>query len=139
MMKTVFALVIAALLGLAACATDVVEVRESWYGATYEDVVRAWGKPTASTTFPDARQEHVWLTESPASSSSGSSVGVGFGIFRGSGNVGVGAGTGVSVPVGGPSAPSRCERRMVFRDNVVVDQVWNGEPGYCSIYKRPAS
>jgi hypothetical protein len=26
---------------------------------------------------------------------------------------------------------------MVFRDRVVVDQVWNGEPRYCSGYRRP--
>lgn len=136
-MRIVIPLGIATVLGLAGCATDVVEVREPWYGATYEDVTRAWGKPTATTTLPDGRQEHVWVTETPAASSSGSSVGVGFGIFSGRGNVGVGAGTGVSVPVGGPSAPSRCERRMVFRDNVVVDQVWNGDPDYCSIYRRP--
>jgi hypothetical protein len=134
-MRTLPAPIIAVLLGLAGCATDVVEVRKSWYGATYEDVARAWGKPTASTTFPDGRQEHVWLTETP--SHSGSSIGVGFGIFRGGGDVSVGAGTGVSVPVGGPSAPHRCERRMVFRDNAVVDQVWNGDPGYCNIYRRP--
>ncbi len=122
-------------LALAGCATDLVEVREPWYGATYDEVTRAWGKPTASTVLPDGREEHVWLAESP--SYSGSSVGVGFGIFRGSGNVGVGAGTGVSVPVGGPAPPHRCERRMLFRDKVVVDQVWNGEPRYCSGYRRP--
>jgi hypothetical protein len=131
--KSLFMILIAA--SISGCATDLVEVREGWYGATYEDVTRAWGKPSGSTTLADGGVEHVWLAETP--SYSGSSVGVGFGIFRGSGNIGVGAGTGVSVPVGGPAPPHRCERRLTFRDNMVVDQVWNGEPRYCSGFRRP--
>lgn len=123
------------LLALGGCATDLVEVREPWYGATYDEVTRAWGKPGASTVFPDGSEEHVWVAETP--SYSGSSIGVGFGIFRGSGNVSVGGGTGVSVPVGGAAPPHRCERRMTFRNNAVVDQVWNGEPRYCFGYRRP--
>lgn len=120
---------------LAGCATSLVELQEGWRGATYEDVTRAWGKPASSTTLADGSVEHVWLAETP--SYSGASVGVGFGIFRGSGNVGVGAGTGVSVPVGGPAPPHRCERRLTFRDGVLVDQVWNGEARYCSGFRRP--
>ena len=125
-----------AVLLLAGCATSLVETQQGWRGAAYEDVIRAWGQPTSSTTLADGSVEHVWLAESP-SYGGGSSVGVGFGIFRGSGNVGIGGSTGVSVPVGGPSPPHRCERRLTFRDNVVVDQVWNGDARYCSGFRRP--
>jgi len=36
---------------LAACATaqDVEKARNSWQGAAYEDVLRAWGAPARST------------------------------------------------------------------------------------------
>jgi hypothetical protein len=129
-------LLISIVLFLSACATDLVKVREGWYGATYEDVTRAWGKPTSSSKLPDGGDEHVWIAETPSAGST-SSIGVGFGIFRGSGNVGVGAGTGVNVPTGQPLPPTRCERRMTFRDGRVVDQVWNGDPRYCSGYRRP--
>jgi len=123
------------LLLLSACATDPAEVREPWYGATYEQVAAIWGKPLASSKDADGVEMHVWRSEAP--SSAGSSVSFGFGGFRGSGNVGVGAGTGVTVPVGPAAPPLVCERRMFFRDGQVVDQAWDGDPRYCESFKRP--
>ena len=38
--------------------------------------------------------------------------------------------------VGPPPAPLVCERRMFFRDGMVVDQQWNGDPHYCETFKR---
>jgi hypothetical protein len=122
------------LLLLAGCAS-IDEDRATWYGATFEEVRAAWGTPTRSEKLPDGADVHTWINESP--SSSGSSIGVGFGVFRGGGNVGVGAGTGVSVPIGGPGAPLRCERRMTFRDGRVFDVEWLGAERACSGYQKP--
>ena len=124
-----------ALLLLPGCATDPAEVRQPWYGATYDEVAAVWGKPLASSKDADGSEMHVWRSEAP--SSSGSSIGMGFGVFRGGGNVGIGAGTGVSVPVGPPPPPLVCERRMIFRDGQVVDQVWTGDQRYCESFRHP--
>ena len=124
-----------ALLPLAACATDPAEVSDAWYGARYEEVARVWGQPLASSKDADGAEMHVWRSEAP--SGPGSSVSIGFGVFRGGGNVGIGTGTGMSVPVGPPPAPLVCERRMIFRDGYVIDQVWNGDPRYCETFKHP--
>ncbi len=120
---------------LGGCA-NLDEDRATWYGATFEEVQAAWGKPASSAKQPDGAEVHTWVNESP--SSSGSSVGVGFGVFRSSGNVGVGVGTGVSVPVGERPQNNRCERRMTFREGRVFDVEWNGQPERaCTGYQRP--
>jgi len=124
---------------MAGCATTLAESQEGWLGATLDEVTRAWGQPASSTTLDDGAVERVWLAESPALHGSGSSVGFGFGVFGGRRNVGVGVGTGVSVPVGsGSRTVLRCERRLTFRGEVVVDQVWTGEERYCSHFRRPS-
>ena len=122
---------------LAACATapDVDRANESWQGATYEDLLHAWGAPARSTTTADGRYWYTWVTESYAQPSS--SVGIGVGGFRIGGGGGTSAGVGVGVPVGSPQPPARCERTMVFQDGRVVDQFWQGPPSMCADLKRP--
>ena len=123
------------LLLLAGCATDPAAVSDPWYGATYEEVARIWGPPLASSKDTDGVEMHVWRSEAP--SGAGSTMSFGVGVFRGGGNVGIGTGTGVTVPVGPAPPPLVCERRMIFRDGQVVDQVWNGDPRYCESFKHP--
>jgi hypothetical protein len=123
-------------LALAACATaaDVDRARDSWQGATYEEVLRAWGAPTASTQTADGRYWYTWVTASAVQP--GPSVGFGLGgvsIGRGSAT---GVGVGVGVPVGSASPPDRCERTLIFAGGRVVDQSWVGPPSMCADFKR---
>ena len=120
---------------LAACASDPAALHDPWYGATYEEVTAIWGPPLASSKDADGAEMHVWRSEAP--SGAGSSMSIGFGVFRGGGNVGIGTGTGVTVPVGPAAPPLVCERRMIFSDGHVIDQVWNGDPHYCETFKHP--
>lgn len=122
---------------LAACATSIGEDQATWYGASLDEVRAAWGAPTSTSKTPDGADVYTWVNESPGSS--GASIGVGFGVFRSSGNVGVGVGTGTSVPVGGASAPHRCERKMTFRDGRVADVEFIGAPRVCSGYQKPSN
>ena len=121
---------------VAACATtkDVEEAEDSWFGASYEDVMRAWGAPSTSTKTPDGRDWHTWITESypPAQSS----VGVGVGGVRIGGGGGVGVGVGMGVPIGQPDPPARCQRTLIFVDGRVAEQHWNGPPSLCAGLKR---
>src|SRR5262245_37241256 len=98
------------LLVLTGCATDPAVVRDSWNGATYEEVAAIWGQPAGSSKDSDGTEMHVWRSEGPATS--GSSMSIGFGSVRIGGGGSVGVGTGVTVPVGPPPAPLVCERRM---------------------------
>lgn len=122
---------------LAGCATSPSKVPEAWYGASYDDLVARWGKPTGSGKAEDGSEMHTWRSELAGGYSypTGPSVSVGvFGSSRGGG-----AGVGIGVPIGGPPpppAPQVCERRMIFRDGRVADQVWSGDPGYCETFKR---
>ena len=129
-------LVMALAVLLAACATtkDVEEAQESWYGQSYEEVLRAWGAPHRSTKTPDGRDWHTWVTE--AAPQGGSSVGVGLGGMRVGGGGGVGVGVGMGIPVGTPPAPERCERTLIFADNRVAEQHWHGPPSLCAPLKR---
>jgi len=122
---------------LAACATaqDVEHAKSSWQGATYEDVLRAWGAPERSTTTNDGRYWYTWVTQSYAQP--GSSVGVGVGGVRVGGGGAVGTGVGVGIPVGSPEPPARCERTLVFDNGRVVEQHWVGPPSMCADLKRP--
>ena len=124
-------------LALGACATveDVNKARESWQGASYEDVLRAWGAPTRSAKTADGRAWHTWVTESYAQP--GSSVGIGVGGMRVGGGGGVGVGVGMGVPVGTPEPPARCERTLVFDHGKVIEQYWAGPPSMCADFKRP--
>ena len=118
----------------AGCATtqpDVTQAKASWEGAPYDELVLAWGAPERSTTLPDGRQAHTWVSE--VQTSRGlfyPSVG----IFGGSGNVGVGVGVGTSFPFG--RELQRCERTLVFDDGRVVEQTWNGPDPYCETFVR---
>ena len=121
---------------LAACATaeKMNEARDSWQGASYEDVLRAWGAPARSTKTPDGREWHTWVTESyPQPTSS-------FGIGVGGASVGRGGGTsvgvGMGVPIGTPPPPERCERTLIVVDGKVVEQHWNGPPAMCVDFKK---
>ena len=125
---------------VAACATtndELAAVRESWRGATYDDLVRTWGPPARSGKLGDGAEVHTWVSDAgPAYRSSGASIG--FGGFRGSGG-GSGVGVGVGIPIGGtstPAPPARCERTLTFRDGRVVEQSWIGPDEVCAEFTR---
>jgi len=128
---------VALALALGACATveDVNKARDSWQGATYEEVLRAWGAPARSTTTTDGRYWYTWETVAVAQPSS--SVGIGIGGMRIGGGGASGVGVGVGMPVGSPPAPERCERTLIFENGRVVDQSWQGPPSMCAEFKRP--
>jgi len=120
---------------IAACATpdpDLAAARESWRGASYDDVVRAWGAPARSAK-EGAQETHTWLSEDRAPPGSGPSVGIGIGVGSG-GRVGVGVGGGVIFGPGGE--PARCDRTLVFRDGRVADENWTGAGDYCKRFAR---
>lgn len=121
---------------LAACATvqDVENAKSSWMGATYEDVLRAWGAPARSTNTADGRYWYTWETVSAVQP--GSSVGFSIGGVRLGGGGATGVGVGTSVPVGSPPPPESCQRTLIFQNGVVVDQSWQGPPSMCADFKR---
>jgi hypothetical protein len=114
---------------LAGCATtaDVETAKRSWHGATYDEVVAAWGAPVSETTLADGSRAHTWISESGGS---GATVGA----YGGSG----GGGIGISLPLPGMGGTisGRCERTLSFKGGRVVDQVWHGTTRYCSIFGR---
>lgn len=119
--------------GCAAFSSGIAPIRDTWQGASYEDVVTRWGAPARSTAFKegDARLVHTWLSEGVSTRSSfwptiGVSAGSGTGV-----GIGVGFGTGASRDV-----PVTCERTMVFLDGRVVDQTWYGPTAFCSTFRR---
>jgi hypothetical protein len=124
-----------ALLGACATARDVDEAKSSWQGATYEEVLRAWGAPVRSAVTNDGRYWYTW--ETAAVAQPGPSVGFGIGGVRMGGGSGVGVGVGTSMPVGSPPAPQRCERTLIFENAKVIDQSWIGPPSMCADFKRP--
>jgi len=121
---------------LAACATTE-KAKESWSGATYDDVVRAWGAPARSGKLADGAEVHTWVSEAGPTYRSGPSIGIGG--FGGSGHGGVGVGVGASFPIGQGSVapPARCERTLTFRDARLVEQAWIGADEICTEYSRP--
>lgn len=126
---------LAALLAACATAQDVDRAKNSWQGATYEDVLRVWGAPARSTNTSDGRYWYTWETASVVQPSS--SVGISLGGMRIGGGGATGVGVGMGVPVGSPPAPERCERTLIFLNGVVVDQSWQGPPSMCAEFKRP--
>jgi hypothetical protein len=129
-----FAVALAVLLAACATAEKMEEARDSWQGASYEEVLRAWGAPARSTKTPDGREWHTWVTESyPQPTSS-------FGIGVGGASVGRGGGTsvgvGMGVPIGTPPPPERCERTLIVVDGKVAESHWNGPPSMCVDFKR---
>lgn len=120
---------------LAGCATtaDIDTAKGTWHGATYDQVVAAWGTPVRQTTLTDGAQVYTWVTE--ASGGSGGTYGS-VGVFGGGGSRGVGVGVGLPLPGfgmgGGGGELLRCERTLTFRSGRVADQLWQGDPQLCS-------
>jgi hypothetical protein len=127
---------------LAGCATsggEVTEARESWVGATYDEVVLRWGTAARSTKLTDGRNVYTWVSSS-VGSRGGSSVGFGIGGSSGGGtgsSGGLGIGTGIMFGTGG-GEPVRCERTLIFKDGRVVEQNWQGPAEYCKSFGRSA-
>ena len=118
---------------VAGCATaDLAETRQQWQGAAYDDVVRRWGAPARSATLQDGAQVHTWVTEAYERAGSPS---VGVGVFGGTGGGG-GIGVGMGFPFGSGGEARRCERTLIFKDGVVVDQNWTGPANYCNTFGR---
>ena len=120
---------------LAGCAStptgDINASRDSWQGASYDDVVRSWGAPARSTKMTDGRDVYTWVSETvhsrPAFFPS-------LGLFGGSG--GVGFGTGVTMGGGGGGELVRCERTLIFQAGRVSEQTWNGPADFCGSFRR---
>ena len=112
---------------LAGCATtaDVARAKASWHGATYDEVVAAWGEPATQTTLQDGVQAYTWISQGAVGSGYESSIGV----FGGSG----GGGIGISLPLPGMG---ECQRTLSFAQGRVVDQIWQGSTQYCSVFSR---
>jgi hypothetical protein len=123
---------------VAACATTE-KAKESWLGASYDDVVRAWGAPARSGKLSDGTEVHTWVSEGAPTYRSGPTVGFGVGGWGGrGGGSAVGVGVGVSAPIGqgSVSPPARCERTLSFRDGRLVGQEWIGPDEICADYSR---
>src|SRR5436853_7873326 len=113
---------LAALIAACATAQDVERAKSSWQGATYEEVLRAWGAPARSTTTTDGRYWYSWASQAVAQP--GPSVGVGLGGFRFGGGSATGFVVGVGVQVGSPPAPDPCDRTLVFVAGRRVARHW---------------
>jgi hypothetical protein len=127
------ALFVVLLAGCAAPGGELTEARDSWDGATYDEIVLRWGAPARSTKLTDGRDVYTWVSER-AGSRGGSSVG--FGIGGGSGG-GIGIGTGIIFGSGGGESV-RCERTLIFKDGRVGEQNWQGPAEYCKSFGRSA-
>lgn len=131
-MKRTFAILASVL--LAACASTE-KARDSWSGASYDDVVRTWGPPARSGKLGDGADVHTWVSEAGPTVRSGPSIGIGG--FGGRGGSGVGVGVGIPIGSGSPTPPARCERTLTFRDGRLVEQNWIGADEVCAEYTRP--
>jgi hypothetical protein len=85
----------------------------------------------------DGRYVYSWYSQA----GSGGSVAypsTSIGVFGGSRGVGVGVGTGIGLPGFGSGGGEvvRCERTLVFKNAVVVEQTWNGSSQFCSSFVR---
>ena len=129
-MRTV-SLIVVLLAGCATWGGELTEARDSWQGASYDEVVVRWGTPVRSTKLSDGRDVYTWMSESSVSRG-GVSPSNGIGI--GSGGV-VGIGTGVMFRSGG-GEPVRCERTLIFKDGRVEEQTWQGPDEYCRDFRR---
>ncbi len=114
--------VVAAAALASGCATadpDLAAARDSWQGARYDDVVRAWGASARSSRLADGRESHTWMSED-------------VGVIRGSGGMG-GAG---GIVFGEANDAVRCDRTLVFSGGKVVEQSWTGPAAYCNRFKK---
>ena len=121
---------IALLLAGCASAGSNAGPESGWNGASYDDVVRAWGTPARSTKLTDGAEVYTWVSEGAGTRGRVSpSVGIGFG------SGGVGIGTGVMFNSGGGET-ARCERTLIFRGGRVAEQKWQGPSEYCDTFQR---
>lgn len=106
------------LMSIAACAamdSELAAARESWRGATYDQVVAAWGPPARS-----ARDSHTWVSEDRVPQAQRSGGGTGGVIF--------------GAPEG---AAASCERTLVVQNaRVVREGEWKGKPEFCKRFAR---
>ena len=122
-----------AVLLVAGCATtpgDLNGAKSTWQGATYDEVVSRWGVPNDHTLLTDGTDVYTWNAETVASRGM---ILPSIGIFGGSGGISIGTGATV-VPGGGE--PVRCSRTLIFRNARIVEQIWQGDPGFCENFKR---
>lgn len=104
--------------GLAACAVDneLTAARDSWRGASYEQVVAAWGPPAQS-----AKDSHTWRSEDrPPPGMQRSGVGAGSVLFS-------------AEPSG---TPASCQRTLAFSGGRVREATWSGDPAFCKRFVR---
>jgi len=104
--------------GIAGCAVDneLSAARDAWRGATYEQVVAAWGPPAQS-----AKDSHTWSTEDRPSAPMQRS--------------GEGAG---SVLFSAERTGAKCDRTLAFREGRVREATWSGDPAFCKRFaQRP--
>jgi len=97
--------------GIAGCAVDneLTAARDSWRGATYEQVVAAWGPPAQS-----AKDSHTWRSEDrPSAPMQRSGEGAGSLLFS-------------AEPTG-----ARCDRTLAFSGGRVREASWSGNPEFC--------
>ena len=96
--------------------SELTAARESWRGATYDQVVAAWGTPARS-----ARGSHTWVSEDRLAQAQRSGGGAGGVVF------------------GAPDVTAaRCERTLVVQDGRVVrGGDWSGAPEFCKRFARP--
>ena len=116
---------------MAGCATmaDMDRAKRTWQGATYDQVVSQWGVPERQTTLSSGSQVYTWTAER-----GGGGYPASVGVFGGSGGVGVGIG--LPLPGMGGGELQQCERTLTFSAGRVVDQMWQGHPGFCSTFER---
>lgn len=111
-------LAVLAAAGIAACAVDneLTAARDSWRGATYDQVVAAWGPPAQSAT-----DSHTWRSEDRPSAPTQRS--------------GEGAG---SVLFSAEATGARCDRTLAFSGGRVREASWTGNPEFCKRFaQRP--
>ena len=115
---------------LAACAglpDDLTAARDSWRGATLQELQALWGPPARTRTLDDGAQEITWVSESYRK------VAPSAGVVLGSGGVAIGA----NVPFGNAGPAVRCDRTMVLRGGAVAEGGrWMGPYDYCNTFRR---
>jgi len=127
-------------LALSGCATPDVDysaTRAGWQGAPYDAVVAQWGQPGGYTVMDDGRYVYSWYSQAGGGGGSVAYPSTSVGVFGGSRGGGVGISTGISLPgMGGGGEVVRCERTFVFKNAIVVEQMWNGNSQFCSTFVR---
>jgi hypothetical protein len=115
------------MIGCASTEPELVAARDSWRGAPYDDVVKAWGPPDKSAT-KGGRETHTWVARDgvPTPGLHGGAVV--------SGGIGGGAGGALFGPPSEQTAV--CERVLVFSAGRVVEQTFNGPPDFCKRFNK---